>query len=346
MVENISGGSQNHLQKGPVLVTGGCGYIGSHVCMALKQQGIESVVIDDLSKGLREVIPTTSAFYQVNCGDHDAVTEIINRHRIQAVIHFAASIVVEESVANPFFYYSNNTVNTLKLIDTVTKAKVPSFIFSSTAAVYGTPTVNAVQETQPIRPESPYGHSKAMSEQIIRDLCLQSATRYVILRYFNVAGAHHQGGLGQRSKTSTHLIKVAAEVAVGKKPQVMIYGGDYPTPDGTCVRDYIHVDDLADAHVAALGYLNKGGPSETFNCGYGQGYSVKEVLNTMAQVSGRKLSVVMGPRRPGDAVQVVADPTKLIHTMQWKPRFNDLKTIIQDSYQWEVYLQQQSLTTR
>ncbi len=325
-------------QGGAVLVTGGCGYIGSHVCLALKKAGVETIVVDDLSMGFRDAIPSTTTFYQQNCGDVQAITEIIKRHKVQAVIHFAASIAVEESVANPYFYYSNNTCNTLRLIHAVTGAKVPSFIFSSTAAVYGTPTTATVQEIQPIKPESPYGHSKAMSEQILQDLCRGTDTHFVILRYFNVAGSHHFGGIGQRSKKSTHLIKVAAEVAVGQRSQMVIYGSDYPTPDGTCVRDYIHVDDLAQAHLAALKYLNQGGTSDIFNCGYGKGYSVKEVLKAMTQVCGRDLTTVTGPRRAGDAVQIVADPAKLMHTMDWTPRYDNLKTIVQDAYQWELKL--------
>jgi UDP-glucose 4-epimerase len=324
--------------KGPVLVTGGCGYIGSHVCLALKNLGIETIVVDDLSRGFKESLVPSVTFYQENFGNRKVMEEILKKHQIKAVLHFAAYIAVEESVYHPYDYYQNNTCNTLNLLQSVLVSQVPYFIFSSTAAVYGTPQKSLVVEQDPIRPESPYGQSKAMSEQMLRDLSKNSPLRYVILRYFNVAGAHHRGGYGQRALKSTHLIKVAAEAAMGKRPGLEIFGDDYPTPDGTCVRDFIHIDDLAHAHVEALRYLLEGNKSDTFNCGYGQGYSVKEVIAAMEKTAGKKLAVTKGPRRAGDAVQIVADPKKIKDRLHWQPRFNDLSLIVKHAYDWEVAL--------
>lgn len=331
--------------NGPVLVTGGCGYIGSHVCLALKNLGLETIVIDNLSRGYREALDPSITLYQENFGDKNAVLAICQKHRIKAVLHFAAYISVEESVFEPYLYYQNNTCNTLNLIQTTIEAKIPYFIFSSTAAVYGTPQKVPVDEEDPIAPESPYGHTKAMSEQILRDLARNSPLQYVILRYFNVAGAHHLGGYGQRSRKSTHLIKVAAETCVGKRSELEIFGNDYPTPDGTCIRDYIHIDDLADAHIESLNYLLAGGKSDTFNCGYGQGYSVNEVIRALETVSGIKISTKIAPRRAGDAFYIVADSKKIKERLNWKPRFNDLSLIVKHAYDWEVALKKASSLT-
>ncbi len=318
-----------------VLVTGGCGYIGSHVLLHLAAAGIQAVVLDDLSTGRRDALLNDERLYVGNAGDQELVGRILNEHKIGAVLHFAAAIRVEESVSQPARYYANNTVNTLRLVEAVARAGVRSFVFSSTASVYGQAATMPVDEKAPTAPENPYGASKLMSERMLADIARTCGLRYVILRYFNVAGADPQGRLGQRTQDATHLIKVACEVAVGKRQHIAMFGTDYGTPDGTCIRDYIHVEDLADAHVRAFTYLERGGDSVILNCGYGHGSSVREVLAAVRTACGVPFKIVDGPRRAGDVGEVVADSTNIRRLLGWQPRYDDLATIVKHSYEWE-----------
>ncbi len=321
-----------------ILVTGGCGYIGSHVARNLSEQGDKVIVLDNLSTGFKDALLHGEKLIQADCGNTEVLEKIFKEHRIDAIMHFAAAIRVEESVAKPAMYYLNNTVNTLKLVDAASKAGIKYFIFSSTAATYGQPKHVPVEETDPTSPESPYGASKLMSERMLMDIAAATSMKYVILRYFNVAGADPTGRIGQRSPEATHLIKVACEVAVGKRSSMSIYGTDYPTSDGTCVRDYIHVEDLASAHIQALAYLIQGGASTLANCGYGKGSTVREVIAAVQKVSGNKFPVAEAPRRPGDVAEIVAKSEKAQSLFKWKPRFADLYTIVKHAYQWEVEL--------
>lgn len=323
------------MSKSPVLVTGGAGYIGSHVLLALLDKEYPVVVLDDLSTGHREAIPDSCEFIEGNAGDRQLLARIFNEHDIQSVLHFAGSIIVEESVQQPIKYYENNTVISLRLIEACVKAKVNNFIFSSTAAVYGDNASTPVTEASTLSPINPYGHSKAMTEQFLLDTASASSLSYIALRYFNVAGADPGRRTGQRSKQSTHLLKVACETALGKRDQISVFGTDYPTADGTCVRDFIHVSDLASAHVCALDYLFDNDQSLVLNCGYGVGYSVKQVLDALQQITGESIKIVEGARRPGDAVELVADNRLLTSILDWKPEYNDLKTIIYDALEWE-----------
>lgn len=321
-----------------VLVTGGCGYIGSHVVRQLSEQGVHCIVLDDLSSGFSDSLLHGETLYNANFGDEATLDRIFSHHRISTILHFAAFISVPESVAQPLRYYANNTVNTVTLLRAAVRHKIPRFVFSSTAAVYGNPQVVPVTEESPIQPESPYGQSKAMSEQILRDTAAASGMKYVILRYFNVAGADPEARIGQRTPEATHLIKVACQTATGQRTSMAIYGEDYPTRDGTCIRDYIHVEDLASAHLKALAYLEAGGESTTLNCGYSHGFTVKEVIAAVREVSGHDFSVTKAPRRPGDVVQVVAASDKVRQVLGWTPRFDDLKTIVAHAWTWEKSL--------
>jgi UDP-glucose 4-epimerase len=318
-----------------VLVTGGCGYIGSHVARHLAEIDAKVIVIDNLSTGFRENLLNGETLVEANVGDQAALARIFTSHKIDAVIHFAAALVVPESVADPVKYYSNNTLNTLKLLESVVQHKVPRFIFSSTAATYGQPDKVPVKETDPTRPESPYGWSKLMSERMLQDIAAAHGLKYVILRYFNVAGADPEQRLGQRLRDATHLIKVACETAVGLRPSMSLFGTDYKTRDGTCIRDYIHVEDLASAHTMALDYLMRGGQSTLLNCGYGQGSTVSEVINAVKKVSGVDFKVTMAPRRPGDPAEVVASADEIKEVLGWRPRFANLDTIVEHAYKWE-----------
>lgn len=318
-----------------VLVTGGCGYIGSHVTRQLSERGVNVVVIDNLVAGFRDALIHGETFYEADVGDSSALQTIFTKHKIDTILHFAAHLVVPESVADPLKYYSNNTMNTLGLIRAAIQHDVKNFVFSSTAATYGQPKRVPVFESDATGPESPYGFSKLMSEQILKDAAAASGLRYVIFRYFNVAGADADARMGQRTPNATHLIKIACEAAVGKRPSVTICGNDYPTRDGTGIRDYIHVEDLADAHVLAVDYLARGNASVTLNCGYGKGYTVKEVVKAVKDVSGKDFKVSDGPRRAGDVAEVVAGADKVRTVLDWKPRFNDLQTIVQHAYAWE-----------
>jgi len=316
-----------------VLITGGAGYIGSHVVKALGKLGHDIIVLDNLSTGFKEAI-TFGRLVVGDLADEKFVDELFAKEKFEAVLHFAGSIVVPESVSNPLKYYSNNTVNSQKLLNACIKHKCHKFIFSSTAAVYGMTESNTTEET-PTFPINPYGMSKLMTEHMLRDVSAAHPFKYVALRYFNVSGADPEGQIGQSSPGATHLLKVASEVATGKREVIEVFGTDYPTNDGTCVRDYIHVTDLADAHVKALEFLAKGGESQVLNCGYGHGFSVHEVLTKYQEVTGVKLNIKNGPRRAGDPAVVMSVAQKIRNLLHWEPKFDDLKIIIRTAYEWE-----------
>jgi UDP-glucose 4-epimerase len=296
------------------------------------------VVLDNLSTGFRFLIPSSVPFITGSSGDRPLVSDVITQHRVNAIIHFAASIVVSESVTDPLGYYSNNTMNTCALLDVAVKAGIRHFIFSSTAAVYGDTGDIPVREDAPTVPLSPYGNSKLMSEIILHDVGRAHGLQFVVLRYFNVAGADPKLRTGQAAPTATHLIKVACETATGRRPKMDLFGTDYPTPDGTCIRDYIHVSDLTQAHSAALAYLRSGGGSATFNCGYGRGASVLEVLAAVRRVSGRDFRVDISGRRPGDAPALVANVDRIQAALPWRPRYQNLDTIVAHALAWEKQL--------
>jgi len=329
------------MSKVPVLVTGGAGYIGSHAMLALKDAGWSVSVIDDLSNGVRHAVPDGVPFYEGSVADKELVKRIIAEQDIQAIMHFAGSIVVPESVENPLFYYLNNTVGTHSLISAAVEAGVKHILFSSTAAVYGAPEKVPVSEDDPKEPINPYGSSKLMTEWMLRDAAAAHPFNYGALRYFNVAGADPQRRSGQQGKGSTHLIKVAVETAVGLREQVAVYGTDYPTPDGTCIRDYIHVSDLAAAHVAALEWLIAH-PKENLivNCGYGRGLSVLEVLDAVDRANGTPIRRVMEGRRAGDPPQLVSANARILETLDWQPRFADIDAIVGDALGWERTLKE------
>ena len=318
-----------------VLVTGGAGYIGSHTALALMAAGWQPVIVDTLATGRRELVPTGVTFVHGDAGDGELVGRLLRRHDCRYVLHFAGSTVVPESVTEPLKYYRNNTGVSRNLLATCIEAAVKGFIFSSTAAVFGNPEKLPVSETTPTVPITPYGTSKLMTEMMLRDVAATGALKYVALRYFKVAGADPEGRTGQMTPEATHLIKVACEVACGKRARFQLFGDDYDTPDGTCVRDYIHVSDLADAHVAALDYLVRGGASEILNCGYGKGYSVRQVLDTLEAVIGKKLPIDIVARRPGDPASVYTTTDRLRSVLSWKPRHDDLTKIVRTAYEWE-----------
>lgn len=319
-----------------VLVTGGAGYIGSHVVKALGEQGYRVLVYDNLSTGNAWAV-LSGDLVVADLADRFAIEKVVKDFRPEAVMHFAASIVVPESVRDPLKYYRNNTANTLNLLEVVLNRGVNRFIFSSTAAVYGDPERIPVRETDAMRPVNPYGSSKMVTEMMLRDMAFsRDDFRYVSLRYFNVAGADRDCRIGQSYKEATHLITRALKTAKGIFPKLQIFGTDYPTPDGTCIRDYIHVDDLADAHILALRYLSGGSDSTVLNCGYGHGFSVREVLDIAKRVTGRSFPVEETDRREGDPPQLVADTTKIRETLRWTPRWDDLEYIIKTSWNWEM----------
>ncbi len=324
--------------SGLILVTGGAGYIGSHVVLALRAAGWPVLVLDDLSAGRRAALPADVALVVGDVGDTDLLAKLFRRQPIRAVLHLAASVEVAASVRAPLACYRNNTQNSLSLIEASVAAGIGAFVLSSSAAVYGNPARIPVDEDAPTQPLSPYGHSKLMAEQILRDAGAAHELRHVILRYFNVAGADPLGRAGPAAPGATHLLKVACEVALGKRPTLPLFGADYPTPDGTCVRDFIHVSDLADAHLKALEHLLAGRPSRTLNCGYGHGHSVREVLDTVARVSGRTLTIEQRPRRPGDPVEVVAAALRIRRELGWQPRYDDLEQIVRDALRFEAGL--------
>jgi UDP-glucose 4-epimerase len=318
-----------------VLVTGGAGYIGSHMVHALVDAGERVVVLDNLTTGFDWALAPGASLMVGDAGDQARVAALIAEHGVDAVIHFAASIVVPDSVRDPLGYYRNNTANSRALIETAITEGVRHFIFSSTAAVYGNPARVPVREDDPAVPTSPYGSSKLMTETMLRDAGAAHGLRHVILRYFNVAGADPLGRTGQSTGKATHLIKVAVETALGRRPRMQVFGTDYPTPDGTCIRDYIHVCDLVAAHSEALAYLRAGGASATLNCGYGRGRSVLEVIETVKRVSGVDFEVGLAARRAGDPAHLVAACERISSTLGWRPRFNDLETIVTHALAWE-----------
>jgi UDP-glucose 4-epimerase len=326
-----------------VLVTGGAGYIGSHMVLALLDAGEDVVVVDNLSTGFSWVLPPEVPLVVGDMGDQDLVAKTVRDHRIEAIAHFAAKIVVPESVADPLGYYLNNTVKSRALIEAAVASGIKHFIFSSTAAVYGEPSTIPVPEDLPLNPVSPYGRSKLMTEWMLADTARAHDLRYVILRYFNVAGADPRGRSGQSSANATHLIKVAAQTALGDRPRIEVFGTDYPTKDGSCIRDYIQVTDLADAHVVALKHLRGGGTSLTLNCGYGQGYSVLEVIDVVKKVSGVDFPVVISPRRPGDPAAIVAKADRIRAELGWRPRHDDLQEIVAQALTWERALKTRNL---
>jgi UDP-glucose 4-epimerase len=318
-----------------ILVTGGAGYIGSHLVHEFVDAGERVVVLDNLSTGFDWAVAKGVPLIVGESGDERLVAQIIREHKVEAIVHFAASIVVPDSVRDPLGYYKNNTVNSRSLIAAAVKGGVNKFIFSSTAAIYGNPAQVPVTEDAPTLPISPYGWSKLMTEVMLRDAAQAHDLRYVALRFFNVAGADPQCRTGQSTKGATHLIKVAVEAALGLRPKLDVYGTDYPTPDGTCIRDYIHVSDLAHAHSDALRYLRGGGASLTANCGYGHGFSVLDVINTVKRVADIDFKVEFGPRRAGDPAQIVAASDRARAILGWKPRLDDLSIIVANALAWE-----------
>ncbi len=324
------------MSNSPILVTGGAGYIGSHVVKLLGERGESVVVLDDLSTGNAEAV-LHGELVQGKTGDIELVSKLIADKGIDTVMHFAAHTIVPESVENPLKYYANNTCSTRNLLQACQDNKVKNVIFSSTAATYGVPddSVTACHEELPTAPINAYGMSKLMSEAMLRDLSAATDLKHVVLRYFNVAGCDPDGRIGQSTKNATLLIKVAAEVAVGKREQLYVFGTDYPTADGTGVRDYIHVTDLGLAHISALDYLRNGGESTLMNCGYGHGFSVRQVIESVERISGKKLKVIEEPRRAGDPPALIAKVDKIHNTLDWKPQFDDLDTIVRTSLEWE-----------
>ncbi|MBV8614241.1 MAG: UDP-glucose 4-epimerase GalE [Acetobacteraceae bacterium] len=318
-----------------VLVTGGAGYIGSHVVLALREAGVPAAVLDDLSTGRAEAVPPDVPLLRGSTGDTALVRAALRRYRVGAVIHLAASLVVPDSVSNPLGYWRNNVANTLALVDSCVAEGVSRLVFSSTAAVYGVPDALPVDEDAPCRPINPYGASKHAAERLLRDAAAAHGLAVVVLRYFNVAGADPAGRAGQRVAGATHLIKVACEAALGLRPALAVFGADYDTPDGTGVRDYIHVSDLAGAHVDALRHLARGGGGVVLNCGYGRGHTVREVLRAVERAAGRPVPVRMAPRRPGDPPALVARAARIREVLAWRPALDDLNLIVRSALAWE-----------
>ncbi|MFT5173109.1 MAG: UDP-glucose 4-epimerase [Gammaproteobacteria bacterium] len=316
------------------LVTGGAGYIGSHVARMLVAAGRKVVILDDLSKGFKDATLGTPLVVG-DMGDQALVAQILREYKVDSVLHFAALTVVPESVADPLRYYNNNTSKARRLIECCVQAQVKNFVFSSTAAVYGIPDTDKAFEETPLQPINPYGASKMMTEMILRDTCLAFPMKHVILRYFNVAGCDPQGRIGQNTPHATLLTKVACEHAVGLRDAVTVFGTDFQTPDGTGVRDYIHVEDLAAAHLNALDYLRSDGESVTLNCGYGRGYSVREVLDAVARAAQKPLNIIESDRRPGDPPCLIAGADRVRQLLGWSPKFDDLDTIVSTSLAWE-----------
>jgi len=321
-----------------ILLTGGAGYIGSHTAWEAIDSGIEVVILDNLSTGICENCPPKAKFYEGSVGDAALLDQIFSKEDFDAIIHFAGSIVVPESVENPVLYYQNNVSNSIVLIDTCVRHNVKDFIFSSTAAVYGAPESDTVYEDTPTSPINPYGWSKLMIEQVLRDVSAAHDLNVGILRYFNVAGGDPKGRTGQSTPDATHLIKVAAQHAVGLCDQIYIFGEDYPTPDGTCIRDYIHVTDLARAHLSVLSAIEKRGESLTLNCGIGDGFSVKEVLETVEKAAGKKLNIISAPKRAGDPPCLVSNAERLREVTDWEPQYADLEEMARTAIMWEEIL--------
>ena len=325
------------MKEGSILVTGGAGYIGSHVALQLRERGERVVVLDDLSRGFRQAV-LDAPLVTGHVGDRARVSALLKEHQVDTVMHFAAFTIVPESVRDPLKYYGNNTCATRTLLECCVAADVRYFVFSSTAAVYGIPASGVAAEDTPTAPINPYGTSKLMSEWMLASVAQASALRYAALRYFNVAGSDTGGRIGQATPDATLLVKVACEAAAGKRQEVEIFGTDYPTPDGTGVRDYIHVEDLAAAHLDALGWLRRGSESTTLNVGYGHGYSVRQVLASVERVSGRTLKVREEPRRQGDPPALIARADRIRSQLNWQPRLDDLDTIVRTAWNWEQRL--------
>ena len=336
----MSGLLDEQAQHQKILVTGGAGYIGSHVVQALKERGEEVVVFDNLSTGFAWSVADAELVVG-DLADRKALEALFERHRFKAALHFAANIWVGESVQNPAKYYRNNVANALNLFETAARRSVPHLIFSSTAAVYGEPETDLLEETLPSAPINPYGASKMMAERLLTDIAKASGMTVAILRYFNVAGADPEGRIGEATPDNSHLVKAACETALGLRQSMSINGVDYPTEDGTCIRDYIHVVDLAAAHVAALDHLRKGGASTVCNCGYGHGQSVRAVIDMVKEVSGVDFDIREGPRRPGDPSALVASNAKIRSLLGWRPRHDDLRFIVETAWRWEQVLQAQ-----
>ncbi len=324
-------------RKSTILVTGGAGYIGSHTVLRLKARGDDVVVLDNLSTGFRQAL-TGTTLVEGDVGDASLVNRLFEEHNIDTVVHFAAHTIVPESVTDPLKYYGNNTCQTRSLLASCQRHGVKNFVFSSTAAVYGLPESGLAAEDAQLAPINPYGTSKLMSEWMLRDLAAAASLRFVVLRYFNVAGSDPEGRIGQSTRNATLLIKVASEASTGRRPHVSIFGTDYPTPDGTGIRDYIHVDDLARAHLDALDYLRDDGKSVVLNCGYGHGYSVREVLQSVERVSGKPLLIREEPRRAGDPPMLVASADRIRQVLGWKPALDNLDDIVRSSLRWEEKL--------
>ncbi len=323
-----------------ILVTGGAGYIGSHMVLELLDSGESVVVLDNLSTGFRWAVPANATLVVGDIGDQELVRSIVRKHGVKSIIHFAGSIVVPELVVDPLGYYHNNTVKSRALMEVAVEMGIENFIFSSTAAVYGMPKEIPVREDAALAPMSPYGSSKLMTEIMLADTARAHNFRYVALRYFNVAGADPKGRSGQSTPHATHLIKVACETALGKRPHMDVFGTDYETPDGTCIRDYIHVTDLVRAHMAALHHLRDGGDLEVFNCGYSKGFSVLQVIEAVKRTSGADFEVRMSPRRLGDPAAIVAASDKIRVRLGWRPEYDNLETITVQALAWEAHLQQ------
>src|ERR1700749_3543673 len=318
-----------------VLVTGGAGYIGSHTVLALAEAGEDVVVIDDLSTGFSAYLPEGVPLFIGDAGDENLLEGVIAQHNIESIIHFAGSVVVPDSMRDPLGYYRNNFTTARNLLNVAVKRGIGRFIFSSTAAVYGNPDLVPVPEHAPTRPLSPYGSSKLMTEIMLHDVASAYGMQYVVLRYFNVAGADPQARIGLATVGATHLLKIAVEAATGQRAKIDVFGTDYPTPDGSCIRDFIHVTDLAQAHRAALSYLRNGGKSITLNCGYGRGYSVLETIEAVRRVAGRNFAVQTAPRRPGAIMTMIADTTRIRAALDWTPQYDDLETIARHALAWE-----------
>ncbi|MEK2690477.1 UDP-glucose 4-epimerase GalE [Bdellovibrio sp. GT3] len=324
-----------------ILVTGGAGYIGSHTANRLLESGFEVVIFDKLTTGFRNAVPSNAKFIEGDIRNEAFLADVLISEKIDAVIHFAAKLNVKESTLKPLDYYDNNTGGVLTLLKAMETAKVQRIVFSSTAAIFGDKVQDrAIFEDDPKAPLNPYGYTKLMSEQILQDASNVGSIKYCALRYFNVAGASDSGNNGQRTADAFHLIHLGVQAAIGKRKNLQLFGTDYPTKDGTCVRDYIHVEDLADIHLLALQYLLAGGDSNYFNCGYGFGYSVREVIEMIKKVSNTDFPVIEGERRPGDAASLVADSSKLKSVLNWKPKRADLELICRSAYQWEKSLKE------
>ncbi|MCG7392665.1 UDP-glucose 4-epimerase GalE [Microvirga sp. ACRRW] len=326
-----------------VLVTGGAGYIGGHMVLALRDAGHEPVVFDNLSTGFRWSVPDDVPLVVGDIGDYELMLQTLRAHSIEAIVHFAAKLIVPESVRDPLGYYLNNTVKSRSLLAAAVAAGIKTFVFSSTAAVYGNASDKPLAEDALLAPLSPYGSSKLLTEVMLRDVAAAHDMRFVVLRYFNVAGADPAMRHGQSTANATHLIKVAVQTALGMRSHMEVYGTDYPTPDGTCIRDYIHVTDLIAAHMQGLEYLRAGGESLVVNCGYGHGYSVSEVIDTVRKVSGRTFEARYAPRRDGDPINIVADSSRIRSKLNWQPRHDDLAAIVEHTLRWETMLREKNL---